>query len=300
MKTSVKRGAQSALNLLVLASFFYLLFHPSLVSESVTRSIYLCVRVIVPSLFIFMVLSRLIIAMPFTAAFFGRLDRYGIEAMVLTLGLLCGFPVGAKCAVFLYESGAVSKKRAEFISAFTNGASASFLIGYVGGALYSDVAVGVRLFLFQIVAALTTAVILRVLFMKKEDFAFAPIPEQEKTGGFPEAVMDSTFTKISVCALIITFSLLGELFLSVIKANQISSVLIKGFFEFSSGIASAAAVGAEPAFIMICLFVGFSGLCVIMQVVTAMRGKLSAKMYLAGRLINTATFGILSLLFGIA
>lgn len=300
MKTSVKRGAQSALDLLVLAAFFYLLFHPALVSESVTRSIYLCVRVIVPSLFIFMVLSRVIIAMPFTTRFFGKLGRYGIEATVLTLGLLCGFPVGAKCAVFLYECGTVSKKRAEFICAFTNGASASFLIGYIGGALYSDIAVGVRLFLFQIITALTTAVILRVLFMKKEDFTFVPIPEQEKRGGFTEAVIDSTFTMISVCALIITFSLLGELFLSLVKTNQISSVLIKGFFEFSSGIASAAAIGAEPAFLMIGLFVGFSGLCVIMQVISVISGKLSAKMYLAGRLINTAIFGLLSLLFGIS
>ncbi len=300
MKTSVKSGAQSVLNLVVLAAFFYLLFHPALVSESVTRSIYLCVRVIVPSLFIFMVFSRVIIAMPFTTTFFGRLGRYGIEAMVLTLGLLCGFPVGAKCAVFLYESGTVSKKRAEFLCAFTNGASASFLIGYVGGSLYSDITVGVRLFFFQIIAALTTALILRVLFMKKENFTFAPIPEQEKRGGLTEAVVDSTFTMISVCAFIITFSLLGELFLRVTKASLINAVLIKGLFEFSSGIASAAGVGADPAFMMICLFAGFSGLCVIMQVMSVMRGKLSAGMYLTGRLINTAVFGLLSLFFGIS
>jgi hypothetical protein len=300
MKTSVKRGAQSAFNLLILAAFFYLLFNPDLVSASVTRSIYLCVRVIVPSLFIFMVLSRLIIAMPFTTAFFSRRGRYGIEAMVLTLGLLCGFPVGAKSAVFLYESGAVSKKRAEFICAFTNGASASFLIGYIGGSLYADITVGVRLFLFQVISALTTAVVLRILFMKKEDFTFIPIPEQERRGGMTEAVVDSTFTMISVCAFIITFSLLGELFLNIVKAERISSVLIKGIFEFSSGIASAAGVGADPAFIMICLFAGFSGLCVIMQVMSVMSGKLSPGMYFTGRLINTAVFGLLSLLFGIS
>lgn len=300
MKTSVKSGVQSALNLIILAAFFYLLLHPALVSESVTRSIYLCVRVIVPSLFIFMVLSRVIIAMPFTTAFFSRLGRYGIEAMVLTLGLLCGFPVGAKCAVFLYQSGTISKKRAEFLCAFTNGASASFLIGYIGGSLYSDITVGVRLFFFQIIAALTTAVLTRILFMNKEDFTFAPIPEQEKKGGFTEAVVDSTFTMISVCAFIITFSLLGELFLSVTNVNRISAVLFKGIFEFSSGIASAAGIGADLGFSMICLFVGFSGLCVIMQVMSVMRGKLSARMYLTGRLINTAIFGILSLLFGIS
>jgi hypothetical protein len=168
-------------------------------------------RVIVPSLFIFMVFSRVIIAMPFTTTFFGRLGRYGIEAMVLTLGLLCGFRWERSARCF-YMKAARSAKSAPSFSALHKRGFGILFNGYVGGSLYSDITVGVRLFFFQIIAALTTALILRVLFMKKENFTFAPIPEQEKRGGLTEAVVDSTFTMISVCAFIITFSLLSRAF----------------------------------------------------------------------------------------
>lgn len=298
----IKRSGNMLFNILVLGTFFYLLYNPGLASASITESIYICVRQIVPALFIYMILARLLVGMPLTSFVFSKFGKYGTELEVLILGLLCGFPVGAKSAVYLYETGVIGKKRAEFICAFTNGASVSFLLGYVGASIFSDINVGVRLVIFQLIASIITAIILRIVYMSSSDF-FAEkgrmIKKPTKTG-LNEAVVDSTYTMISVCAFIITFFVFAELVLAVTKAGGISGVLIRGFIEFSSGCVFAGSLEPKTAFITISLFIGFSGLCVIMQIMSVIRGKLSSKMYLSGCFISTAVFGILSLLFSIS
>lgn len=301
MKLSVKSGITTAFNALILLIFVYLLVKPDLASVPITESIYLCVRVIVPALFIYMVLARLIIAMPFTAWICSKLGRYGVEAEVLILGILCGFPVGAKSAVFLFKSGSISKKRAEYLCAFTNNVSLSFLIGYIGMSIFSDVKIGIKLAVFQFISAIITAVIMRFVFMKKEDFKITQSNALNfKRTTVTEAVTDTAFTMLSVCAFIITFSVIGELALSVFHPDGFVRILVKSFFEFSSGCAGAVSLAPKAAFVAICFSVGFSGLCVIMQVISVMRGVLSPKMYISGRFLSLAVFGLLSLLFGLA
>lgn len=302
MRISVRSGVAAVFNALVLVTFFYLLINPKLVSVPVTESIYLCVKAIVPSLFIYMVFARMIIAMPFTAFLGLKLGRYGIETEVFVLGNLCGFPIGAKSAVYLYENGTVSKKRAEYLCAFTNNASLSFLLGYIGAILFSDIKIGFRLAIFQAVSSLLTAVILRLVFMKKEDFLpiSSHISVVKNRLGLTEAVTDSAFTMLSVCAFIIMFSVLGELAVSIFHPEGIAGILLKSFFEFSSGCALAAGLEPQTAFFAISFAVGFSGLCVIMQVISVMRGKLSPRMYFSGRFVNTVIFVLFSILFGIS
>lgn len=246
-----------------------------------------------------MIFARMIISMPVSSSLFGRLGRYGTEAEILTLGMLCGFPVGAKSAVFLYQNGSISKKRAEFICAFTNNASITFLLSYTGIMLFSDIRIGIRLALFQLVSSLVTAAVLRGVFMGKEDFIVKNNIVAKNKTNLTEAVTDSAYTMLSICAFIITFMVLGELALSITSAEGFWGVIMKGLFEFSSGCASAATLEPDIAFVAISIIVGFSGLCVIMQVLSVIRGILSARMYILGRLINTVVFGICMLLFGI-
>ncbi|HAN20749.1 MAG TPA: hypothetical protein DCP51_03610 [Clostridiales bacterium] len=302
MRVSIRSGITTVFNALILLIFIYLLAKPNLAIIPITESIYLCVKVIVPALFIYMVLARLVISMPFTTVLCNKLDRYGVEAEVFLLGILCGFPVGAKSAVYLYNSGTISKKRAEYLCAFTNNASLSFLLGYIGTSLFSDIKIGIRLAIFQFISSLITAIILRLVFMKKEDFqnvkSVNMVPQ--KRPSVSDAVTDTAYTMLSVCAFIITFSVIGELAVAVLKPEGFIKVLIKGFFEFSSGIASAASLEPDVAFFTISIAVGFSGLCVIMQVISVIRGVLSPKMYVLGRFLSMAVFGLLSIFFGMS
>jgi len=51
-----------------------------------------------------------------------------VEAALLAMGMLGGFPLGAAVAVELYDNGAVDKRQAEYLCAFTNNPSLSFSV----------------------------------------------------------------------------------------------------------------------------------------------------------------------------
>lgn len=302
MKISVKNGLMVIFDLLVLMTFFYLLVHPKYVSVPVTESIYLCVKVIIPALFVYMVLARLILSMPLTEMIHAKLGRYGIETEVLLLGVLCGFPVGAKSAMYLYENGMITKKRAEYLCSFTNNASLSFLLGYIGTVLFDNILIGLRLAIFQLCAAIITAIVFRFTFMSKNDFVSLKQAEvrRKKRTGFAEAVTDSAMTMLSVCAFIVLFSVLGEFALRIVHPDSFCSVLLKGFFEFSTGCTLAEKLSPQTAFTAVGVVIAFSGLCIMMQVISVMQNKLSPRMYLTGRILNAALVGLFSLFFGIS
>ena len=53
-------------------------------------------------------------------------------AYVFLLGLLTGYPMGAKLTADLYYAGKISRQEAEYLLTFCNNPSPAFLITYVG------------------------------------------------------------------------------------------------------------------------------------------------------------------------
>jgi len=116
-----------------------MLLHADYVTEGARYGLLLWYNSVVPALFPFMVLSGLIVAsggvsviMTPVHALFGRLLPLSPEGFyVLTAGLLCGYPMGAKtCADFIRE-GKISLREGKFLMAVCNHPSPMFLLGYV-------------------------------------------------------------------------------------------------------------------------------------------------------------------------
>lgn len=97
----------------------------------------------IPTLFPFMVISGIMIRMQLTDVFIGLLKPLSgflfrirptcIYAM--TVGFLCGFPMGAHVAAQLYESGQITKKEASFLLAFCNNIGPVYFISFALPAL---------------------------------------------------------------------------------------------------------------------------------------------------------------------
>lgn len=299
----IKRNISRLMNAVFILLFFYLLCRPIVATAPVVTGIFFCIRVIVPSLYIYVILSRIIITLPLVYRLRQKLGRYGTEIIVFFTGTLCGFPVGAKSAVLLYERGEISKKRAEYICAFSNNASMSFLLGFVGVQLFGDIMTGVRLCLFQAVSSVISALMLRMLFMKKDDFSPIPQTAPPKRERFTNAVLDGTKSMVAICAYIVVFMVFSEAALSIIPLEGLPRLLMRGLIEFSSGISSSftemasGIISSQTAFVLCGLFCGFSGICVITQVVSSMKGRLSPKMYVLGRLLCTCFTTLLALIF---
>ena len=125
---SKRKGLHIAAYSLILLFALLLLSHMGRVGVYTEKGLGVILHKVIPSVFPYLVLSGLLyrtglaqrlgrlFGRPFRKIF--RLPMAAFPAVLL--GVLCGFPVGAKCAVEMYMQGFCTKKEAERIAAFTN------------------------------------------------------------------------------------------------------------------------------------------------------------------------------------
>ncbi len=291
-----------------------ILFAPSAAVSAGAKALDFCLSSVIPSLLPFLVFSSLIVScgvadMCAKALNGIMMPLFGVPgecAAALILGLLSGFPVGAKTAADLYSNGECTRQQAERLLSFCNGAGPAFVIGTVGGVLWNDTKVGIILFSAQTAALILTG----ILFGRKKDSAVhAPVQKETssvKHSGFTSAlvsaVMSSALTVIYISAFIIFFAVISEIltYYGIIptisnvisKVTQIDSEIIEtflcGFTEFSTGIKKAAESTQSKAILatVTSAILGWSGLSVHCQVAaTVLQAGLSIKKYIFGKII---------------
>lgn len=298
---------------LAFCSLTLILFRSEIAIQYVTRGLLLCARTVIPSLFPFMVLSEIIVVgglgsrlLERITAPMGRLlrlPRAGCTAVLL--GMLCGFPVGAKCATLAWEQGDLTDDEAERTVACANNPSSAFLISAVGISLWENRRFGVALYVCVLLASLLVGILIGRLSKKtntsseKPPIARAVPPLSAHL--FTDAIASATRSILLVCAYVIFFSAfvgtLGSL-LDGMHLPQATVAALFSLFELSGGVSQTAALGNTlHAAILTALAVGWSGLSVHCQVLSVCDGTgLSLRPYLVSKLLSAL---LCALLFGI-
>ena len=288
-RVSFSRLTEAMLMLL----FCYLLIFPQNASEPTRDAIRFCAETLIPSLFIYTVLSKTVISLPMTQR---ATKRFGVASITLLTGTLCGCPIGAKTAVSLYEKGVVDKKQAEYLCSFTNNASVSFIIGYVGNELFGDVFVGARLLVYQTTASLVTAAIMKRVIYGKERIPKSTGMAVPKTS-LREALSDGALTMINITSCAVFFIVVSNAISHTVALSDQGNAMLKSILEFSSGCAESAKLDSF-AIPFTAFSLGHCGAAVAMQVKSATDGKLSIKPYIAGKLISCTVMTVLAIIFG--
>ncbi len=247
-----------------------LLIYEPYASEAIRKSLSLFINNVLPPLFPYMVMSRLIVSLDLLAPVsrVTRVNRlFGMpecSSSVIFTGLLCGFPVGAAGTCTLYENGRISKKDASRLVALSSNTSPAFIIGTVT-ALWNSKKYGLFLYLVQIVSALAIAFAIHLLCQHSEGVIPERSVQEDKhsfTNELCRAVSDSATACLAVCAYIVFFRVAAVLCTKLIPSMaQVFSVV----FEFSSGCVDGAAYGGITGIFMTGFAVGFAGLSVMMQ-----------------------------------
>jgi sporulation integral membrane protein YlbJ len=287
-----------------------------LVMEGITRGMSICVKSLLPSLFPFMVISSLLASseVPVT---FGRLLAkpmnvlFGISGeggCALLLGILCGFPVGTKSAVTLYENKKIDRPQLEHLLMLCNIPSSAFLINTVGLSFFGNKEFGVELYLINIISTVIIGIISKPFFKNK--IAHAPIKlkvNSKKQSGialFTNAITDSAMSMLYICAFVLFFSAITNClnaFISAFPLPAFISPLWLGFFEMTQGVSSAARIAPEGLGMLSAAIVsGWSGLSVHFQIMSICKSHtLSFRPYFLAKaataLFNASLFTLLSL-----
>ena len=285
-----------------------LLFLPDVGTQAARDALALCAQTVIPSLFPFFVLSSLLVSCgaadalshllaPLMRPLFGL---SGTGAAALGLGLCGGYPVGARTAAVLTESGALSREEGERLLAFCNNAGPGFLLGICGGAVFSSPRAGAALYLIHTASALFTGMLLtrRLPPLRAEAFQAAKRRSPVSlSAALPAAVQGALTGILNVCAFVVAFQVFTRLLLCALPTPFRASLpcaLLIGFFELTSGVM---ALPNTPAGFLACAaLLAWGGLSVHCQALGALRtSPLHGRYYLRGKAVQT----LLSLLFAL-
>ena len=283
----------------VFAAIIFMLISSGAVIGYSCEALEMCFRYIIPTLFPFFVMSGLLIYSGFgsvlaRAASPVMLPLFNVApagAAAFAAGLISGFPLGAATAADLYRAGSLSKTEAERLMAFSSNSGPLFIIGSVGAAIYCRPVYGVLLYVIHILSSLLVGII----FSRWGRARHNSPPMRLITRDIPLAEVFSTSLSraaqsiLTVCFSIIFFSALSRALLDLLPLPPVLSAIASGICEFSTGtiMTSQLDIPTAEKLVLTSFIVGFSGLCVHIQVVamTADAG-LSLAPYIIGKLLH--------------
>ncbi len=260
----LKSKENKAIFALFSAFLIICIFQIETVISAVKRGLAICSVSIIPSLFLFLILSDIIV----TLLLQENTLPLPPKAILFSIGSLCGFPVGAVACDKLLRNGVIEKSDAVKIIPLCNNASPAFVIGAVGVSMLKSKPLGVLIYFSQLIASLILLLPLKISKVK-----YNRQISSKRFGDIFFSSVEKTITSIlKICALICFFNVV--LSVADIYAEDIYALLLSVIAEIGCGSISAAAYfSASPILsVSLCGFAcGFSGICVHMQILSVLQ-----------------------------
>lgn len=251
----------------------------------------------------------------------------GIASFALIMGIISGYPTGAKIAVDLNENGLCTREEAERMLAFTNNSGPLFILSTVGISMFGNSQIGILLLVTHILACITVGIIfrfykcktyntnnLKVYSTNKELVSFSNLGDI-----LGKAITSSVKTMIMIGGFVVLFSII----LSILKNSNIINILsktlfplfkmfgindiqfsnafISGIIELTNGVMQISSIQAKTISINIILsafLLGFGGFSVLLQVSSIIsKANISIKSYFIGKLLHGIIAAFYTFLF---
>jgi sporulation integral membrane protein YlbJ len=242
----------------------------------------------------------------------------GEGAFAFIMGIISGYPVGAKIATSFRQNNICTKEECERLLSFTNNSGPLFIIGTVGISMFKSTEIGILLFITHILACVTVGIIFRFWKAKQTSPDFNNNANysynRKKTVSFSnlgEVLAQSITSATSTVLLIGGFVVIFSSIISILKSSGILSLfasclaplfnmlnidasfitsLISGFLEITNGINTISNIACKKISINIiftAFLLGFGGISVLLQVLSiTSKTDLSIKPYLYGKLLH--------------
>lgn len=293
---------------------------------AIKKGLSLWANSVVPSLFPFFVATELLMNTNFVNSIGRFLNKImkplfnirGEGAFAFIMGLISGYPVGAKIACNFRENNICSKEECERLLSFTNNSGPLFIVGTVGISMYGNSTIGLLLLITHILACITVGSIFR--FWKSENKS--PDYISSKTSASPkyknvtfsnlgDVLGKSITNSISTILMIGGFVVIFSSVISILRASGILNSLvvlltptfiflhidssfiygiITGLLEITNGISFISSINIKHISVNIIItafLLGCGGLSVLLQVwsITS-KTDLSIKPYFYGKLLH--------------
>lgn len=317
-------------------TIIFLLFTISLVLFSKTNlvaaqnGLLLWATSIVPSLLPFFIATELLFQTNFVTKlgkFFHNLMKPifnvpGESAIAIIMGIISGYPIGAKIVCDLYEKKICSKPEAERLIAFTNNSGPMFILATVGISFFGNPHIGHILLITHILSALLVGIIFRFWKKNNIDINYRTYHSSKtdliKVSNLGEILGTAITKSISSILMIGGFVVLFSVIISILNTSNILSAIsyllevfriphdfsisfISGLIEMTNGLqltSNLYSTFGNLSVFLASFLIGFGGLSIMLQVFSIIsKYGISIKPYLYGKFLQSIISIILISIF---
>lgn len=306
------------LTIATLFLLFCLLRFPQALLQKSIESVDLWFHFVLPSLFPFLTATGILIRLgiahklgailqPIMKPIFGI---SGICAFPFLLGMVSGYPSGAKITVTLYQKNALSAKEAQRILAFCNNPGPLFVVGTAGTAFLKNPLLGYFMLFCTFAGAIATGLLQRLFYhnyhssnTKSISYSFPSV--KEPTGKIlSDSVADAMETVTQIGGFIILFGVIIEALhqtniialltkvISILLPLSPSAIagIIGGILEMTNGAALLSQSSEQLQIQLVCItaILSFGGLSILAQTLGILSPiPISSAKYILSKCINS-------------
>lgn len=290
---------------------------------------------IVPSLFPFFVATELLSHTNFTYYLGKILNKFmkpifnvrGEGSFAFIMGIISGYPIGAKIAANFRQNGICTKEECERLLSFTNNSGPLFIIGTVGITMFGNSTIGILLLVTHLLASITVGFIFRfwkynVNSQAIRNNSYINSKDNITLSNLGGIIGTSITSSINTILLIGGFVVLFSVIISILQTSQLLDVFanclnpifnllhipekfstgfISGILELTNGlniICNIPEKNLSINIIMASFLLGLGGISILLQVwSTIAKTDLSIKPYILGKLLHACISAFYTFLF---
>ncbi len=270
-----------------------LVLYPEETANGIKNGLILLGENIIPSLFPFMVLSTYVSNSPFIEFLARALEKpsqkifktNGNAIIVVILGFLGGYPIGAKTASEFYLSGKLTDNEVQRLFFWCINPGPAFVITAVGTFMISNFKSGVILYASTILSSLFIGFCARFFSdNKKPEYQKPKLSDHKNI--FVDSVSVGSEAMLSICGWVLTFCAIASL-TDIFIPEENAALFIKSILEVTTGCKYA--VSYNLPLPVISAVLGFGGFAVLFQIRTyADNCHIHMKTFLCIRILNSA------------
>ena len=275
----IKKNYEFIFCLILFAIILLIAFNPKPYINSTFLGIRVWATIVLPSLFVFFILTKLFMTFNSSLKIFSNLDKlffkiYKVKhtgGYIFFMSAISGYPIGAKLISEFYLQGTISKDEAMRLISFASTSGPMFIIGSVAVALFNNYKLGLVVLISHILSSLINGLIYKNIGTENSNFDTKIVPKNTKKT-INDIMFDTIISLLMVGGFVTISFAIMEFILSLpiinlITNNSILSSIIKGIIEVTNGCVSLTNAGISPKIIAIILsgLISFGGLSIHLQ-----------------------------------
>lgn len=237
----------------------------------------------------------------------------GEGSFALIMGIISGYPVGAKIVSNFKAQGICTNVECERLLSFTNNSGPLFIIGTVGVSLFSSSSIGLKLFIAHLLSCILVGFLFRWWKTSKRASSVSTVSTSNTVNYLSFNNLGSVLSKsiqgaIQSVIIIGGFVVLFSVIISMLNSSGILNVvcnllepilrflnipttyshgIITGIIEVTNGVKLVAINTNAVSIIITSFLLGFGGISVLLQVLSiTSEAKISIKPYIIGKFLQ--------------